>query len=130
MTGTPAEHSQTGSRAAALANHVVRLMSEYTGRGPTKARAYLQDDLVVVLLAETLTKGERSLAGNGEAARVLDTRQAIQSTMREDLVAGVEEITGRRVLAFMSDNHLEPDLAAEIFVLAPEGDAPSPAHRG
>ena len=50
---------------------------------------------------------------------MLGTRKAFQNAMREELVAGVEEITGRRVIAFMSDNHLEPDMAIEAFVLEP-----------
>ena len=111
------QQSQGGALAAAISNHVVRLMSEYTGRGPTKARTYINDDLVSVMLAETLTKGERSLVAAGESARVLDMRKAFQGTMRADLVAGVEELTGRKVIAFFSDNHIEPDLALESFVL-------------
>jgi uncharacterized protein YbcI len=116
------DHLTTGSRAAAISNLVVRLMSEYTGRGPTKARTYMHDDLVTVLLADTLTKGERSLAREGQEERVLAMRKAFQNVMRADLVEGVEEITGRRVIAFLSDNHIEPDIALEGFVLEP-GDA-------
>ena len=121
MTSPHIEDSPQGSRPAAVANLVVRLMSEYTGRGATQARAYLQDDLVTVLLAETLTKGERTLANEGYAEKVLSMRKAYQHTMREDLVSGVEEIMGRKVIAFMSDNHLDPDFAAEVFVLAKDG---------
>ena len=121
MPSPQADHAASGSRAAAVANLVVRLMSEYTGRGAEQARAYLHDDLVVVLLAETLTKGERTLASEGHATKVLEMRKAYQSTMRDDLVAGVEEILGRKVIAFMSDNHIEPDVAAEVFVLAKDG---------
>jgi uncharacterized protein YbcI len=105
---------------ASISNHVVRVMSAYTGRGPTKARTSIDGDLVSVLLRDTLTKGERSLVADGRAQLVLDMRKAFQMTMREDLVAGVEKIMGRKVIAFMSDNHIEPDFAAETFVLAPE----------
>lgn len=122
MSSLTEEAPTGGSRAAAISNLVVRLMSEYTGRGPTRARTYIQDDLVAVLLAETLTKGERSLVGAGQGDRILSMRKAFQNVMRDDLVAGVEEITGRRVIAFFSDNHLEPDMALEAFVLAPQTD--------
>jgi uncharacterized protein YbcI len=122
MSSPDDDHLTTGSRAAAISNLVVRLMSEYTGRGPTKARTYMHDDLVTVLLADTLTKGERSLAREGQEERVLAMRKAFQNVMRADLVEGVEEITGRRVIAFLSDNHIEPDIALEGFVLEP-GDA-------
>lgn len=110
-----------GSKAAACSNLVVRLMSEYTGRGPTKARTYLQDRLAVVILEDTLTKGERSLVRDGESALVLNNRRAYQHTMRSELLAGIEQILGRKVIAFMSENHIDPDMAVEIFVLAPEG---------
>jgi uncharacterized protein YbcI len=117
------ERSGTGSRAAAISNGVVRLMNEYTGRGPTRARTYITDQLVSVVLRDTLTKGERSLVADGKAALVLSTRKEFQNTMRDDLVAVVEEITGRTVIAFLSDNHLEPDIAIESFVLSGEDDA-------
>jgi uncharacterized protein YbcI len=119
MASTQTEHPVSGSKAAAISNHVVRTMSEYTGRGPTKARTHINDDLVTVVLQDTLTKGERSLVGDGLDDLVLTTRKAFQMTMREDLVGGIEQILGRRVHAFMSDNHIQPDIAVEIFVLAP-----------
>lgn len=120
----PSEQDQTnGSRAAAISNLVVRLLSEYTGRGPTRARTYLNTDLVTVLVADTLTKGERSLVRDGQHERVLDTRKAYQATMRDELVGGVEEIMERRVVAFFSDNSIEPDMALEAFYLAPEGES-------
>jgi uncharacterized protein YbcI len=51
---------------------------------------------------------------------VRGVRQKFQDAMREELVASIEEITGRKVIGFMSDNHIDPDLASEVFVLEPE----------
>src|SRR5215210_7567946 len=96
------------SPAAAVANLVVGTFSEYTGRGPTRARAYLHDDLVTVVLKETLTKAERSLVDHGRSEEVLRMRLAFQMTMREDLIRGLEKILDREVHAFLSSNHLEP----------------------
>ena len=118
MASTHTEPSISGSKAAAISNHVVRTMSEYTGRGPTKARAYLNDNLVTVLLQDTLTKGERSLVGDSLDELVLSMRKAFQGTMRHDLISGIEEILERTVVAFLSDNHIAPDIAVEVFVLA------------
>ena len=73
------------------------------------------------MLQDTLTKGERSLVADGLGEIVLSTRKAFQGTMREDLINGIERIIGRPVTAFLSDNHLEPDIAVEVFVLAPYG---------
>ena len=106
-----------------LCDAAVRLLREYTGRGPTKAKATINGDSVMILLGDTLTKGERRLAETGKAERVLQLRHDYQLTMGDELVAAVEDAMGRKVIAFMSQNHIDPDLAAEIFVLQPNGSA-------
>ena len=100
MTDAPTEQPQNGAAAAAISNLTVHLLSEYTGRGPTRARTHLSGDLVAVVLQDAMTRAERSLVEQGEHERVLDTRQAFQRGMREDLAAGVARITGREVVAF------------------------------
>ena len=127
VSGVSGEHPHGGALASAIANRVVQVLSEYTGRGPTRARAYVQDDLISVVVRDSLTKGERTLVGDGKAEIVLGMRREFQETMRGDLVAGVEELTGREVIAFFSANHIEPDAALEAFLLAPrtEGDGSS-----
>ena len=121
MTSAPTEDLTNGELAAAIANLTVHLLSEYTGRGPTRARTHISGDLVAVVLQDAMTRGERSLVRDGEQARVLETRHAYQRTMREDLAGGVAQLTGREVVAFMSANHIDPDMAVEIFILAPDG---------
>ncbi len=125
MSSTHTGASLNGSTAAAISNHVVQTMSEYTGRGPVKGRTHINDDVVTVVLQCTLTKGEKSLVSDGLDGLVLTMRKAFQGTMGQDLIDGVEEILGRKVIAFMSDNHIDPDAAVEVFVLAPpdESDA-------
>jgi uncharacterized protein YbcI len=98
---------------------VVRVLNEYTGRGPTQARTYIQDDLITIVLRDTLTQGERTLVDDGEHKHVLETRMMYQATMRPAIVAAVEQLTGRRVVAFLSANHIDPDLAIESVVLEP-----------
>ncbi len=122
---TQTEHAAGGSKGAAISNMVVRTMSEYTGRGPTKARTHLHDDVVTVVLHDTLTKGERSLVSDGLHELVLSTRKAYQATMRDDLVRGIEEILDRSVAAFFSDNHIDPDVAVEVFLLASRAAEPA-----
>ena len=109
-----------GSLPAAISNAVVRLLREYTGRGPTRARTTIRDNVVVVMLEQTLTKGERSLAQKGRTEKVLEIRHEFQEAMREESSAAVMQLTGRDVTAMLSANHIDPDLAAEIYVL----DAP------
>jgi uncharacterized protein YbcI len=108
-----------GSIATEISNAVVRAYAEYLGRGPTKARTVLGADLVSVVLEDTLTKAERKLVESGEEALVVDTRRVVQATMRDDLVAAVEKLTGRKVVAFLSDQQADPDFAIESFVLEP-----------
>jgi uncharacterized protein YbcI len=121
MTDAPTEGLGNGGLAAAISDLTVHLLSEYTGRGPTRARTHLSGDLVAVVLQDTMTRGERSLIRHGEQERVLETRQAYQRTMREELAGGVAQLTGREVVAFMSANHIDPDMGVEIFILAPDG---------
>jgi len=115
-----AEATQTvGSLSASISNAVVGLLHDYTGRGPTHARTTIGPDTIVVTLRNSLTKAERSLAGCGQDVEVLAMRRAFQNTMRDDLVAAVERLTSRTVEAFLSDNLHEPDVAVEVFLLAP-----------
>lgn len=116
-------HRPSGSLSAAISKAIVQLVRDYTGRGPTKVRTSLRDNVVLVLLEDTLTKGEQNLVSAGREAKVLDLRKEFQNAMRGDAVSQVELLTGRIVVASMSANHVEPDLAAEIFVLdGPLGD--------
>jgi uncharacterized protein YbcI len=107
------------ARSAMISTATVRLLHERTGRGPTKAKTLINDEVVTVLLADTLTKGERTLVADGRSDRVLQLRHDYQQTMREDLIAIVESQLERKVIAFMSQNHIDPDLAVEVFVLEP-----------
>jgi uncharacterized protein YbcI len=118
----------TGSQGQAIGNLITRLLSDYTGRGPTKARTHFNENLITIVVQDLMTKGERSLIRDGKQELVLETRRAYQQTMGEDLTAGIEEITGRQVIAFLSANNLDPDLAIESFMLAPQDDGhPAPA---
>src|ERR1700756_3643734 len=109
------------STGALISNMVVQVLRAYTGRGPTKAWTSIDTDLVVVVLHDTLTRGERSLVADGRAQLVRDMRKAYQETMGAELTAGIEEITGREVIAFLSDNHIDPDIGVETFVLRSVG---------
>lgn len=111
---------ENNSANAVISDATVRLMHEYTGRGPTRSRATINQDSVMVLLGDTLTRGERKLVDTGKGEHVLQLRHDFQLAMRDELITAVEDATGRKVIAFMSQNHIDPDMAAEIFVLEPE----------
>ena len=114
---TEPERPPGSSLFATISNAIVGLLREYTGRGPMKARMTLRDNLVVVLLEQTLTKGEQVLVQKGRGENVLTLRHEYQEAMRDEASAKVAEITGRNVIAMMSANHLDPDLGVELFVL-------------
>ena len=122
LAGRPVgERRDDGHAASEISNAVVSLFADYLGRGPTRARTVLGRDLVAVVLEETMTKAERRLVLEGQDETVVETRRVFQRTMREDLVAAVERITGRSVVAFLSDHTTAPDVSVEVFVLAPNG---------
>lgn len=125
ISSSPTEDQQ-GSKAA-ISNMVVRLVSEYTGRGPTRSRTHITEDLVTVVLRDTLTKGEQSLVRDGRGTLVHDVRKAYQDTMRRELIEGIEALTGRTVEAFLSANHIDPDIAVETFLLVPIAHTPQAA---
>lgn len=117
-----AARTQRGETASAISRQAVQILRDYTGRGPTKARTFINHELVAIVLADTLTKGESRLVELGEAEHVLATRRQYQRAMQEELTSLVETATGRKVIAFLSDNHLDPDIGVEMFVLEPQQD--------
>ena len=114
---SPHDRSSGASLTGAISTAIVAITRDYTGRGPTKARTTIRDNVVLVVLEDTLTKGETALVRSGREGKVLEIRSEFQAAMREECSAKVEELTGSTVVAMLSANHVAPDLAAEIFVL-------------
>ena len=109
-----------GSQTPVLANisrRIVQLHKEFYGKGPTKAKTYYYDDLVVVLMRGGFTRVEETLRQSGRSESVKQQRADFEHAMREPFRHVVEEETGRTVIAFMSSTHQHPDLLGEIFVL-------------
>ena len=106
-----------GRLRAGISRAVVGLFSEHTGRGPTKARTTIDAELIVVLLHDSMTHAEKTLVRAGRPAEVLQIRRTFQETMRPSLIEAVEGLTDRTVVSFMSANDIDPDAAAEIFVM-------------
>jgi uncharacterized protein YbcI len=115
----------TGELLEAVSNLVVRIYADRVGRGPTKARAYADRDIIVCVMEDTMTTAERTLVDSGQSATVKQVRDALQETMREDLATGIEALTGRRVVAQTGMGTLEPDVKSDLFIL--DGQSPSAA---
>ncbi len=114
---SPGEALRGGALNAEISNAIVRLLSDTVGRGPTKARTIHSGKIVLCVLEDTMTKAELSLATSGKEDLVLTVRRAFQETMEGEMSSAIETLTGRNVVAFMSANHVGPDLAAEVFIL-------------
>lgn len=105
--------------AVTISNQMVRLLARYVGRGPTKARTTLTENLVVITFGDTLTRAEENLVAIGETEAVFSMRRVFHTTMRAEAVQIIEEILGRAVAAFLSDIDTGADIAIFAFVLAP-----------
>ena len=112
-------HGTHGDVLTAISDGMVALLKEYYGRGPTQAKTYYQDDLVVCLLRGGFTRVEQTLLDGGRGQAVIQQRMEFQEVMRERFEAVIEHATGRSVIGFMSGNQQNPDMICEVFVLTP-----------
>jgi uncharacterized protein YbcI len=106
-----------GELLAEISRSLVLLHKEGYGKGPTKARTYMSGDLVVCLLEGGFIAGERTLRDAGRGEAVEDQRGALQDVLRHRFTETIEELTGRKVLTFISGVDLETETSAEVFVL-------------
>jgi uncharacterized protein YbcI len=115
-----------GEVLARISTGLVQLHSRYYGKGPTKAKTHMVNDTIVSILQGGFTTVERTLIEQGKVDTVHAMRRSFQSAMEEQFRGVVEEATGRKVIAYMSQVHTDPDLAVEIFMLEPSGEPPLP----
>jgi uncharacterized protein YbcI len=102
---------------------MVRLYKEQFGRGPTKSRSdYAGRDVIICTLEKSMTPAEANMAKLGEHSKLRDVRMWFQHVSEEHFTSTVEEITGRKVRAFISGMDVENDVAAEVFYLEPFGE--------
>jgi uncharacterized protein YbcI len=113
------EAGERGRQAAAISNAITRIHRENYGRGGTTVRTIMHRNYIVTFLEDIYTPIERTLIDAGHPEQVRETRQIFQDAMRDRFARAAEEATGRRVVAFMSQVHFDPDLACEVFVLEP-----------
>jgi len=103
----------------AISDGMVALLKEFYGRGPTRAKSYYEDDLVVCLLRGGFSRVEQTLLAGGRGSSVIQQRMDFQDLMRERFESVIEQATGRSVIGFMSGNQQDPDIMCEVFILAP-----------
>src|SRR5918999_3094810 len=118
-TDQPGGSRPLGPLLAAVTNAVVRLHRIHYGKGPTRSKSYLMDDVLICVMGDVLTTVERTLIEAGEVDRVRDTRLAFQDAMQDVFKGAVEEILGRPVLGYTSQVLVDEAVAVELFVLGP-----------
>src|ERR1700738_5046868 len=108
-----------GAVLTAISGGLVGLLIEFYGQGPTRAKSYYQDDLVVCVLRGGFSRVEQTLLDGGRGAAVIQQRMEFQEVMRDRFTGVIEDATGRQVIGFMSGNQQHPDLMCEVFILGP-----------
>ena len=112
----PDPDDRGGSLLARLSNEMVRAQKEFFGKGPTQAKSYMLDDLLLIVMRGGLTTAERTMLSFGQHDQVRQFRQLFENEMTERLTSMVEELTGRKVLTYQSQVMFDPDLVVEMFV--------------
>jgi uncharacterized protein YbcI len=110
-----------GPVLAEISRTLVQLHKESYGRGPTKARSFMSDNVLVCMLEGGFLPVEKTLRDHGHADLVTNSSEAMQGVLREQFVQAIEQISGRRVVAFMSGMDEQAELSAELFVFQPDG---------
>jgi uncharacterized protein YbcI len=111
----------------AVSNAMVRLYKEQFGRGPTETRTHFAGpDVLITTLEDSLTPAERNMVAMGEHQRLRDTRMFFQYASEGAFREAVEQITGRRVRAFVSGIDTHRDVSSEVFYLEPQSDRGAP----
>jgi uncharacterized protein YbcI len=114
------DRSSLGEMRATISREIVRLQAEYYGKGPTRAKTYIVEDLVVVVLEESFTRAEKTLAERGEKDAIEHIRRRFQQQMADAFTSVVEQATGRKVRVFLSETNVDQDVSVETFLLADE----------
>jgi uncharacterized protein YbcI len=109
-----------GETLAAISNMVVAVYADHLGRGPTKARTYNHDGVVVCLLEDSLTRAEQTLVDSGHSDYVSNLRDALQHAMHQPLVNGIEKLTNQTVDNLIAGNHIEAGISSQVFLMANE----------
>ncbi len=109
---------------AAVTHAMVELHERYHHRKPVTAKTQLLGgDLIACVLGGVYTDVEKTMIELQRTTIVQETRSAFQNAMQQKFITAIERLSGRRVLAFISNHHVGPDIEIELFLLAPEPDA-------
>lgn len=111
------ERLSGGPLLAAISSEMVRMFRRFYGKGPTRARTVMVEDMVVCRMLDPFTTAERTLIDAGRGDDVRGMRGTFRQVMREEFADAVERLTGSKVLAFVSEVHFDPDMVVQVFFL-------------
>ena len=114
---------------AKISTEVVRTLKDSFGKGPLKAKSYMLDDFLLVVMRGGVTVAEQTMLDRGHGDLVRDFRQTYQNEMGADLVAKIELLTGRKVVNYQSQILFEPHIVMEVFFFADGARRVDDAHR-
>lgn len=109
--------AELGELRAAVASTMVGLMKQFYGKGPTKAKTFVNDEYLFVVMDGGLTRNEETLLAAGEELLVRQVRLRFQEAVYDKVTSAVEELVGRKVLAYHSQIVFDPPRTFEVFVL-------------
>jgi uncharacterized protein YbcI len=122
----PPLESQSGAALlSAISREMVKAMKTYYGRGPTKAKSYLMDDLLFIVMRGGITEAEKTMLAAGQTDAVRAFRQRFENVMAERLVGTIEQLTDRKVLTYQSQVLFDPPLVIEVFLFEEPFDRPA-----
>jgi uncharacterized protein YbcI len=104
-----------------LSTEMVRMQKEAFGKGPMHSKAYMFDDLLMVVMRGGLTVAEKTMLEFGQADLVRNFRQQFENDMTSRMIEPIERLTGRKVLTYQSQVMFDPDVIVEIFVFDEAG---------
>jgi uncharacterized protein YbcI len=123
MTEKPEDREERGQGLLArISSEMVRAQKEFFGKGPTKAKTYILDDLLIIVMRGGMTTAEKTMLKFGQSDQVRQFRQLFENEMTERLTDMIERLTQRKVLTYQSQVLFDPDVVVEMFVFDSAGD--------
>jgi len=103
---------------AKISTEVVRTLKDSFGKGPLKAKSYMFDDFLLVVMRGGVTVAEQTMLDRGHSDLVREFRQTYQNEIGDHLVAKIETLTGRTVVNYQSQILFDPHIVMEVFFFA------------
>ena len=116
MAGEGVQHNEGENLLMRISTEMVRAQKKFFGKGPTQAKSYFLDDMLIIVMKGGLTTAEKTMLDFGEEDQVREFRQIFENEMTDRLTDMIEQLTGRKVVSYQSQIMFSPDRVVEMFV--------------